>query len=293
MSAPSSPGNSTPLALANRYYDAFNARDIDAWLDTLDQDVEVLVDAGVLRGREAALGYLNGILQAYPGVVVSFRRVVAVSSDAVVSEFQLTNPMATVAAHPSNPAEPAVPWRLDGVTCEVLRLRGDRLISLHSYYSPSATDRTPTAEVPSRAEAARIAHRQAALARVATQVAGGGSEQDLVAVINQVIAEFAGVDVSLILRFETGDTAVLLAVSEVGDPAAVGQRLVLHEDIRAVRDSGRALRFGANGWPLRAPPGRRAGRSRRTDRAGDAGGRRRSVRTRRRGIGDGAAVRGP
>ena len=172
MSAPSSPGNSTPLALANRYYDAFNARDIGAWLDTLDQDVEVLVDAGVLRGREAALGYLNGILQAYPGVVVSSRRVVAVSSDAVVSEFQLTNPMATVAAHPGIPAEPAVPWRLDGVTCEVLRLRGDRLISLHSYYSPSATDRTPTAEVPSRAEAARIAHRQAALARVATQVAG-------------------------------------------------------------------------------------------------------------------------
>ena len=36
MSAPSSPGNSTPLALANRYYDAFNARDFDAWLDTLD-----------------------------------------------------------------------------------------------------------------------------------------------------------------------------------------------------------------------------------------------------------------
>jgi GAF domain-containing protein len=261
MSAPSSPGDSTPLALANRYYDAFNARDFDAWLDTLDHDVEVLVDAGVLRGREAALGYLNGILRAYPGIVVSSRRVVAVSSDAVVSEFQLTNPMATVAAHPASPAEPAGAWRLDGVTCEVLRLRGDRLISLHSYYSPSSTDRTPTAEVPSRAEAARIAHRQAALARVATQVAGGGSEQDLVAVINQVIAEFAGVDVSLIMRFETGDTAVLLAVSElIGDPVGLGQRLVLDEDIRAVRDSGRALRFGANGWPLHGPLAGVAGR---------------------------------
>lgn len=108
--------------------------------------------------------------------------------------------------------------------------------------------------MPSRAEAARIAHRQAALARVATQVADGGSEQDLVAVINQVIADFAGVDVSLIMRFETGDTAVLLAVSELaGDPAALGQRLVLREDIRAVRDSGRAPRFGADGWPLNGP----------------------------------------
>ena len=91
---------------------------------------------------------------------------------------------------------------------------------------PAPTDRTPTAEVPSRAEAARIAHRQAALGRVATHVAGGGSEQDLVAVINQVIAELAGVDISLMMRFESDDTAVLLAASGlVDDPALLGRRL--------------------------------------------------------------------
>ncbi len=251
MSAPRSSGISIALTLANRYYDAFNARDNDSWLDTLDEDVEVLVDAGVLRGRGAALRYLNGILEAYPGVMVSDRRVVAVSGDAVVSEFRLTNPMANVAAASGVPAEPSNPWRLDGVTCEVLRLRGHRLISLHSYYSPSQTDRSPIAEVPSRAEAARLAHRQAALARVQKQVALGGSERDLVAVTNQVIADFAGVDVSLMMRFETDDTAQLLAVSATVDaPAALGRRLVLNDDIRAVRDSGRALRFGAGGWPL-------------------------------------------
>ena len=197
--------------------------------------------------------YLSGIVQAYPGVTVANRRVVAESPDAVVSEFQLLNPTAELVPDPSRPDPAAVPWRLDGVTCEVLRLRGGRISSLHSYYSPAPTDRTPVAEVPSRAEAARIAHRQAALGRVATQVAGGGSERDLVAVINQVIAEFAGVDVSLMMRFETGDTAVLLAASDlIDDPGVIGRRLVLHDDIRAVRDSGRALRFGANGWPLRA-----------------------------------------
>jgi signal transduction histidine kinase len=250
-------GDSAPLLLADRYYSAFNARDLNAWLDTLAEDVEILVDAGVLRGRVAALAYLNGILQAYPGVVVASRRVVAVSGDAVVSEFQLLNPTATAAA----PAQPAAPWRLDGVTCEVLRLRGGRLSSLHSYYSPAATDRTPTAEVPSRAEAARIAHRQAALGRVAAQVAGGGSEGDLVAVVNQVIADFAGVDASLIMRFETGDTAVVLAASGlVDDPAAVGRRLVLADGILAVRNGGRVLRFGAHGWPLREATGDLAGR---------------------------------
>ncbi len=149
--------HSAQHALADRYYSAFNARDMDAWLDTLDEDVEILIDAGVLHGRAAALGYLTGILQAYPGVIVASRRVVAVSSETVVSEFQLANPAADVLPHPSVPAEPTVSWRLDGVTCEVLRLRGDRLISLHSYYSPTPTDRTPTAVVPSRAEAARIA----------------------------------------------------------------------------------------------------------------------------------------
>ena len=254
MSADESAGEQGPLSLAHRYYQTFNARDFDAWLDTLDDDVEVIADAGIMRGREAALAYMNGILQAYPGVTVSFRRVVAVSSDAVVSEFQLTNPLSMVPPSESTTPESGVPWRLDGVTCEILRLRGDRLISLHSYYSPASTDRTPIALVPSRAEAARIAHRQAALGRVATHVAAGGSERDLVAVINQVIAEFAGVDVSVIMRFETGDTAVVLAVSGgVDNDNTIGESLVLQDDIRAVRDSGRALRFGASGWPLPVP----------------------------------------
>jgi signal transduction histidine kinase len=249
-------GGSTSVqdSVVDRYYAAFNARDFDAWVETLEEDVEVLIDAGVLRGRLVARSYLSGILQAYPGVTVADRRVVAQSPDAVVSEFHLLNPTAARVPDTSGSDGPGVPWRLDGVTCEVLRLRGDRISSLHSYYSPTPTDRTPVAEVPSRAEAARIAHRQAALGRVATQVAGGGSEQDLVTVINQVIAEFAGVDVSLLMRFETDDTAIVLAMSDgVDDLAAIGQRLQVPDDIRAVRDSGLALRFGVNGWPLGGP----------------------------------------
>ena len=249
-----------PLSVADRYYDAFNARDHGAWLDTLDEDVEILVDAGVLRGRKAALVYLNGILRAYPGVTVGLRRVVAVSPDAVVSEFKLLNPMSKFAAEPSDAPDSAAPWLLDGMTCEVLRLRADRLVSLHSYYSPTANDRTSTAEVPSRAEAARIANRQAALSQVATQVAGGASERDLVEVINNVIAEFAGVDVSLMMRFDTGDTAVLLAASGLADELAVlGQRFPLSAELRQVRDSGQARRFAARSWPLPEAVGPRVG----------------------------------
>ncbi len=243
-------------SVADRYYAAFNARDLDAWVETLDEDVEVLIDAGVLRGRLVARSYLAGIMQAYPGVTVADRRIVAASPDAVVSEFHLINPTAALVPDPSGRDRKGVPWRLDGVTCEVLRLRGDRITSLHSYYSPRPTDRTPVAEVPSRAEAARIAHRHAALGRVATHVAGGASEQDLVFMMNQVIAEFAGVDVCLMMRFDTDDTAVLLAASGLVDAAALlGRRFELSEDILAVRNSGRALRFGARGWPALQPVG--------------------------------------
>lgn len=251
MSAPDPAGDATGSALlADRYYAAFNARNVDAWLDTLDESVEIVADGGVLRGRDAALAYLTGILRAYPGVTVAARRVVALSRDAVVSEFHLVNPELSSAVDSST-----APWQLDGITCEVLRVRDGRLVSLHSYYSPSPGDRTPTAPVPSRAEAARLAHRQASLGRVATHVAGGGSEQDLVAVINQVIAEFAGVEISLLLRLETGDTAVVLAASGLVEGAAPpGARLMLGADLRAIRDGGRALRFGPQGWPPPAGP---------------------------------------
>ena len=249
------------MSLADRYYAAFNARDLDAWLDTLDEEVEIVNDGGVLRGRVAARAHLTGILQVFPGVTVASRRVVAVSHDAVVSEFRLVNPLAALSPNPTALADPIAPWRLDGITCEVLRVRGDRLVSLHSYYSPTPDDRTPTAAVPSRAEAARIADRQASLGRIASHVGSGGSEGDLVEVINQVIAELAAVDVSLMLRFEADDTAVLLATSGLADDDSVpvGRRLALSEDIRAVRDSGRAVHFGSRGWPLEGRLGRPAG----------------------------------
>ena len=88
-----------PCRSPSRYYDAFNARDHGAWLDTLDEDVEILVDAGVLRGRKAALVYLNGILRPYPRVSQwDSDESSPCRPDAVVSEFKLLNPMSKFAA---------------------------------------------------------------------------------------------------------------------------------------------------------------------------------------------------
>jgi ketosteroid isomerase-like protein len=146
--------------VVDRFYAAFNERDLDTWIGALDDDVQIIVDAGRFRGCDAARAYAEGIRRAYPGVVAADRRVVAESDDTVVSEFRLANPAAEIATPDGAPADGA--WRLDGLVWEVVQLRDGRIVALRSYYSATETDRTDVAQVPSRAEAARIAqeHRR-------------------------------------------------------------------------------------------------------------------------------------
>jgi hypothetical protein len=52
----------TDLAkLVEEYRRAFNARDLDAWVQLLDPDIEIEVDSFTLRGIEAARGFAEGI----------------------------------------------------------------------------------------------------------------------------------------------------------------------------------------------------------------------------------------
>ena len=220
----------------DRFYAAFNARDLDTWIGLLDDGVEIAVDARRFRGREAARAYAEGIMRLYPGVVARDRRVVAASVDTIVSEFRLVNPATEV-------TPTAEAWRLDGIVCEVVQLDGNRIVSLHSYYQPSDTDRTDVAQVPSREEAARIAQEQTALRRVATLVARGVSQDELFAVVNRDIAALVDADVTSLMRFESDDTMTLLAAwGETEEPFPVGERRRLDAELRAVRDTGRATR---------------------------------------------------
>ena len=238
--------------LVDSFYAAFNARDLDTWIGMLDDDVQITVDAGRFRGRSAARAYAVGIMRAYPGVVAADRQVVAESTDTVVSEFRLVNPAAVVTALDEPPADEA--WRLDGLVCEVVRVRADRIILLRSYYSPTATDRTDVALVPSRAEAARIAQEQAALREVATLVALGVSQDELFAVVNRDLARLVDADITSLFRFEPDDTMTLLAVwGETTVPSPIGERRALDPELRAVRDTGRPTRFESAELPAGGP----------------------------------------
>ena len=235
----------------DRFYAAFNDRDLDTWIGLLDDDVQITVDAARFRGREAARAYAEGSMRAYPGVIAADRRVVAESGDTVVSEFRLLNPAAAVVAPDGSRSEA---WRLDGLMCEIVRLRDGRIVSVRSYYAATETDRTDVAQVPSRAEAARIAQEQAALRQVATLVARGVSQDELFAAVNGDIARLVDADVTALLRFEPDDTMTLLATwGGTAVPPPVGERRALDAELRAVRDTGRPTRFEAAELPATGP----------------------------------------
>jgi hypothetical protein len=85
----------TDLAkLLEEYRRAFNARDLDAWVQLLDPEIEIEVDSFTLRGIEAPRGFAEGIDKIYPGAVSELQRVVAMSSDTVVTKSRLVNPNA-------------------------------------------------------------------------------------------------------------------------------------------------------------------------------------------------------
>ncbi len=234
-----------PLEVADAFYAAFDAHDLDTWVSLMDEEVEITVDGGGLHGRAGARIYVDGILRTYPGVVTASRRVVAASAECVVSEFHLRNP-AGVPAPGSRTDEQ--PWRLEGLVCEVLRVVRGRIVAVKSYYSPTADDRTGAAQVPSRAEAARIAASHSALRRVAAHVAGGVPEQELFGVVNAAIAELTAADLAVLLRFEPGDVVTSLAVwSSTDVPLPAGDRSPADAAVLAVRDTGVAVRFGPAG----------------------------------------------
>lgn len=228
--------SATARAAADRFYAAFNARDLDAWVASLTDDVRIQVDSLTLHGRASARAYVEGVIATYPGVLAAHRETLSATSDTVVSEFQLVNPNETADADGRAEAD-TLPWRLAGTLCEILRLRSGRITSVRSYYLPTDRDRTVVAEVPSRAEAARIADEQTALRSVASGVARGAPASEVFAAVDRAIADIAGADLSALLRFEPDGQASVLASTAAGSAQAPAvARLHVGADLGRLRD---------------------------------------------------------
>jgi signal transduction histidine kinase/ketosteroid isomerase-like protein len=231
---------STVRSVVERYYDAFNARDWDAWAALLDEHVEITIEADTLVGLEAAYAYTAETIRHFPGMRYALERVVAESSDMIVMECRLVNP----AGERSPDA-----WRLDGPVCQIFQVNDERIVSVRGYYSPSAIDRTPVADVPSRADATRIAEERVALQRVTTLVADGAPPAALFAAVTEEAGRLLGGDLAGMIRFETGGTIVAVATwAAAGEHMDVSGRWPLDGDRLATRIRNSGLPTREDSW---------------------------------------------
>jgi hypothetical protein len=96
-----------------------------------------------------------------------------------------------------------------GLVCDIILVRDERIAAVRSYYAPAKADMTDVVNVPSRADAARIAEEQAALRRVATLVADGVPPSELFAAVTKEVGRLLSGDLVGMIRFDADETVVL------------------------------------------------------------------------------------
>ena len=230
-------------SLVARLHEGFNDRDLDAWSEVFDEDVELVVDGAAFRGVAAARAYLTAVFREFPGLRIHDARVVAEGGDTIVVEHQILN------GDPSRG-----PLRPQGSVCEIYRVRDGRVVAYRSYYAAEGADREDVVNVPSRAEGSKMAEEQAALRRVATLVARGVSQDELFAAVSEEVGWLVGADPTSLMRFEADDTVTLVAAWSAADAGfPIGARRPVDDALRSMRDDGRAVRFGPMELPLDGP----------------------------------------
>ena len=138
-------------SLVARLHESFNDRDLDAWSEVFDDEVELVVDGAAFRGVAAARAYLAAVFREFPRLRIHGARVVAESGDTIVVEHQIRN------------GDPSLgPLRPQGSVCEIYRVRDGRVVAYRSYYAAEGADRDDVVKVPWRAEGSKMAEEQAA-----------------------------------------------------------------------------------------------------------------------------------
>jgi signal transduction histidine kinase len=210
-------------SLVARLHEAYNGRDLDAWSELFDEDVELVVDGAAFRGVAAARAHVAAVFREFPRLRIHGARVVAECGDTIVVEHQISN------GEPSRGPLRSV--------CEIYRVRDGRIVAFRSYCA---------------AEGSKMAEEeQASLRRVATLVARGVSQDELFAAVNEEIGWLVGADATSLMRFEADDTVTLVAAWSAADGGfRIGARRPVDDELRSMRDGGRAVRFGPMELPL-------------------------------------------
>ncbi|CAA9518239.1 MAG: hypothetical protein AVDCRST_MAG30-2894 [uncultured Solirubrobacteraceae bacterium] len=222
------------LALARRYYDAFNAHDLEAYAALLDEDVELAMDAWNLRGREAVCDSFARFWRLFPGVVGVPQRMFAADGTVVV-EVRRENRVAEDAASTAHVTGGA--WEI------ITTAEAARIVHVRGFSVPGPGDRAAVV-MPSRREAYRLADEQDALREVATLVTRGSSEREVFDTVSRVIARVLRADATSLFRFEDDDTLTLVAAwTRHGVPLPIGKRRALNAQLREIRATGEPHRF--------------------------------------------------
>ncbi|WP_158865955.1 nuclear transport factor 2 family protein [Leifsonia sp. AG29] len=215
---PSAATTPSALSVAERYYDAFNARDFVQMRALIAHDIRYLIDGGELFGADAAVFYSESVVEEFAGISMSDQVLIPAGDDRIVTEYRF---------RPLREFDPGqVEWQLDGLVMEVLTIRGGLITSLHSFYNSAPTDRFGSIRIPSRFEAAQIAQQQTSLRRVATSVARGAPLAELTArVAEEIRAQFGVVDVRVVPRGDTGEDPLDQSDSTVSVPIMIEDRV--------------------------------------------------------------------
>ena len=116
----------------NRMYEALNAHDAEALARFYSDDCEVIAPPGELRGREAVRALAQTYWNAFSDL--KWRTIDQhASGDTVVTEEILEGTHDGALVLPEV-AMPASGRHLSTRVCEVARVRGDEIVSLHLYW---------------------------------------------------------------------------------------------------------------------------------------------------------------
>lgn len=123
---------STEQELVNRMYQALNAHDADSLATFYSDDCEIAAPVGEMRGREA----VRELAQAYWNAFSDLKWTVTdqyVSDDTVVTEEVAEGTHDGTLVTPQGEL-PATSTRVATRICEVSRVQGGEIVSLHLYW---------------------------------------------------------------------------------------------------------------------------------------------------------------
>ena len=174
----------------------------------------------------------SGASSEFRDLYIVPERVVAQTEDIVVTEIRM------VTRDPATGRE-----RRQGTVCEINHVRDGRIVSSRSYYMAEPEDDEEALSVPDRREATRIAEEQAALRRVATLVAEDVPAGTLFAAVAAEVGQLLGVRDARMVRYESDDTATIVASwGKLATALPVGTRVPLEGENAAALGSAKRSR---------------------------------------------------